>query len=274
MSLKSILIAVDSGKACAARVDYALALADKHDAHAMGLHVQEVPEIPGYVMSQLTAEAVRVRDEALEEITQKAQGIFDDSVRRAGRFDRSEWRAEIGDPASITANLGRYADLIVAGQVDPDGDADQLVPEDLVLSSGRPVLIVPHSFDYRAVGDHIVVAWNGSREGARAVSDAMPLLEASQKVTVLVINQDQTVVDLPGSEIALHLARHGIEAEAVHVTSPTLEPADVLLNNVSDRGADLVVMGGYGTPRLREIVMGGMTRSILRHMTVPILMSH
>ena len=136
------------------------------------------------------------------------------------------------------------------------------------------MLIVPHSFSLRTMGEHAIVAWNGSREGARAVADAMPILEATKDVTVLVINPDRSMGDTPGSAIALHLARHGITAEAAHITSRDIDVGDVLLNNVSDRGADLVVMGGYGTPRLRELIMGGMTRSILKHMTVPVLMSH
>ncbi|MEO1227250.1 MAG: universal stress protein, partial [Pseudomonadota bacterium] len=94
------------------------------------------------------------------------------------------------------------------------------------------------------------------------LADAMPILEATKDVTVLVVNPDRSMGDTPGSAIALHLARHGINAEAAHITSRDIEVGDVLLNNVSDRGADIVVMGGYGTPRLRELIMGGMTRSI------------
>jgi nucleotide-binding universal stress UspA family protein len=274
MSMRNILVTVDTGKACAKRLDYALALATKHDAHLTGLYVHDTADIPGYVMSQLTEVAVRARDEAMSEIEDGVHAAFEDAIRRAGYTGRSEWRTEIGDPTHITALLSRYADLVVAGQWNPDGDEDQIPPEDLVLASGRPVFIVPHSFDMRAIGDHVIVAWNGSREGARAVADAMPMLEASQKVTVLVINPDQTMGDTPGSALALHLARHGINAEAAHITSHDIEVADVLLNNVSDRGADTIVMGGYGTPRLRELVMGGMTRSILKHMTVPVMMSH
>lgn len=274
MSMRNILVTIDSGKTCAKRLDYALALANKHDAHLTGLYVHDTPDIPGYVMSQLTETAIKARDEALQEIETEVHASFEEAIRRAGYTGRSEWRAEIGDPTHITAILTRYADLVVAGQWDPDGDEDQIPPEDLVLASGRPVFIVPHSFALRSIGDHVIVAWNGSREGARAVADAMPILEASRQVTVLVINPDRSMGDTPGSALALHLARHGINAEAAHITSRDIEVADVLLNNVSDRGADMVVMGGYGTPRLRELVMGGMTRSVLKHMTVPILMSH
>jgi len=272
--MRNILVTVDHGKTCAQRTDYALALADNHDAHLTGLYVHDSVDIPGYVMSQLTDIAIKAHDAALADIEEEVQGAFEEAVRRAGYTGRSGWRSEIGDPTHITAVLSRYADLVVAGQWDPEGDEDQIPPEDLVLASGRPVLIVPHSFDFRSIGDHVIVAWNGSREGARAVADAMPILEESKKVTVLVINPDRSMGDTPGSTLALHLARHGINAEAAHITSRDVEVADVLLNNVSDRGADMVVMGGYGTPRIRELVMGGMTRSVLKHMTVPVLMSH
>ena len=274
MSLRNILVTVDTGKSCAQRLDYALALAARHDAHLTGLYVHDTTDIPGDVVSQLTEAAVKAHDEALADIRAQTQATFDEAVGRAGYTARSEWRSELGDPTQITAVLSRYFDLIVAGQWDPDSDEEQIPPEDLVLASGRPVLIVPHSFSLRTMGEHAIVAWNGSREGARAVADAMPILEATKDVTVLVVNPDRTMGDTPGSAIALHLARHGINAEAAHITSRDIEVGDVLLNNVSDRGADIVVMGGYGTPRLRELIMGGMTRSILKHMTVPVLMSH
>lgn len=274
MSLRNILVTVDNSKTCAQRVEYALALADKHDAHLTGLYVHDTANIPGYVVSQLTAAAVRAHDEALDEMRDEAKAAFEEGVRRAGYAGRSEWRAESGDPTEVTAVLGRYVDFIIAGQQDPEIEDEQIRPEDLVLASGRPVLIVPHSFAFRTLAEHVIVAWNGGREAARAVADAMPILETSKKVTVLVVNPDRSMGDTPGSAIALHLARHGIDAEAAHITSSELEVADILLNNVSDRGADMVVMGGYGTPRLRELVMGGMTRSILRHMTVPVMMSH
>ncbi len=166
----------------------------------------------------------------------------------------------------------RYTDLTVIGQ-QGDGGADTLSPDDLVMRSGRPVLVIPHIGVKRLVGKHIVVAWDASREAARAVGDAMPVLEHSEMVDIMSI-EPEGIGDLPGADLAQHLARHDIKAEAKQSVANRIDTGDVLLNYVSDSGADLVVMGAYGHSRMREFILGGVTHHMLNHMTVPILMSH
>lgn len=275
MSLTSIMVTVDSGKACAKRLDYALAMAAKFDAHLIGLYVRPTSDLPAYISAQLNEAAIRAHNEAVAEAQDKAQKGFDDAVNRNGYGSRAEWRVAEGDPTDIAAWHARYVDLVVTGQDDPDDDVDGMVDaEHLVLASGRPTLICPYSFTFKAVADHPMVAWNGSREAARAIGDALPVLSKASRVTVLAVNPKRSLGDTPGSGIALHLARHGIDATADHIVSRDVSTSDVLLNNLSDRGCDLLVMGAYGTPRLRELVLGGVTHSLLHHMTVPVLMSH
>jgi nucleotide-binding universal stress UspA family protein len=150
-------------------------------------------------------------------------------------------------------------------------------PEQVALASGRPVLIVPYAGHFDNVGRRVLIAWNATREAARAVSDAMPLLTSAELVTVLTIDPREGPHghgELPGADIALHLARHGVKAQIERTVSAGMPVGEVLLSRVADLGADLIVMGAYGHSRAREVLLGGATRSVLRSMTVPVLMSH
>lgn len=275
MALKDILVAVDEGEAAAGRVAYAAALAGRFDAHLTGLFVTAAPEIPAYVMAQIPIEARAIQAEEGKRIAAEARGMFEQAAAKAGLASRSAWMREDGMPTERTALLGRYADLIVAGQSDPEAPvAGGVEIAELVLSGGRPVLLVPYAFRQQRLGEHVLIAWNGSREAARAVADAMPILEAAARISVLAVDPGDALGDAPGADIALHLARHDIRVEAAQMESHGLSPANILLNRVADLSVDMIVMGAYGRSRLRELVLGGVTRDILRHMTVPVLMSH
>ncbi len=278
MSLKDLLVVVDDTPAAAARIDVAAQLAVKHDAHVTGLYVVTAATIPNFLDAQIP-EVIRAAQRArTEELNAKAAALFDDRMRRFGLTDRSEWRAVRGIPTEQVAVHGRYADLVVVGQVDPEHDHDvpAVQPQDLVFDCGRPLLVVPYAGTFASVGERVLVGWNASREAARAVGDALPLIAKAQRVLVLAVNPKPGPLGLgdePGADIARHLSRHG-RVQASHVTTDAVEPGDTLLNTVADESCDLVVMGAYGRSRLREQVLGGMTRYMLQHMTVPVLMSH
>jgi len=142
------------------------------------------------------------------------------------------------------------------------------------MGSARPVLIVPYIGFNQTPGKNVLVAWNDSKEATRAVNDAMPVLENANQVQVLAISAKGETNEVPTAEICVYLARHGVRAEAAKTVSDGLKTSDILLNRISDRGIDLLVMGAYGHSRIREMVMGGATYNIMRHMTVPVLMSH
>jgi nucleotide-binding universal stress UspA family protein len=136
---------------------------------------------------------------------------------------------------------------------------------------------VPYAGDGATLGETVLVAWNASREAARAVNDALPLLQQARAVTVLAVNPLGGIAgdgDVPAADIALHLARHGVKAEAAHTVAPDIPEGDAILDYAADIGADLVVAGGYGHSRMREFVFGGVTRSLLTEMTVPVFLSH
>ena len=279
MAIKNILVHVDHGKAMQARVGYALRLAQACDAHLTGLHCVAPIYLPGYVRAELPEPVRRAQTERAAKEQADDKAAFDRAVAAAGYGAKSEWRAAGGDPIDALVLHGRYADLVVVGQSEAEDSRDDIVdlPGAVALELGRPVLAVPHSGRFDRIGEHVLVAWNASREATRAVNDAMPLLAKAKKVTVLAVNPRGGALGhgaQPGADIALHLARHGVKAEAAQLTSDDLDPGDVLLSRAADLGADLIVMGAYGRSRLREMVLGGVTRHMMQHMTVPVLLSH
>ncbi|UCH76124.1 MAG: universal stress protein [Rhodospirillales bacterium] len=275
MSLKDILVHVDSSREAPTTLAAACALARDSDAHLTGLTVDRPPEIPGYAAIEIPASALEIIQAQRKQAADKAREMFDKAVAAAGITDRSRWALAKGMPLETLSLRARYTDLVVVSQSDPEQEhasAEDLV-DDLILVSGRPVLVVPYIGAPDRIGKKILVAWNASREAARAVADAMPILESAESVEVIAV-EPNGIGDAPGADIAEHLARHGVNATASKTTGLDIEVGDVLLNHIADSGADMMVMGAYGHSRMRELVLGGATRHILQHMTVPVLLSH
>ena len=279
MALKNLVVVVDQSAQSTARVNAAILLATKHDAHLTGLFVASPPVLPSYVAGELGEGIIAIQRRTAQEHADEAAGLFRRAVELAGIGDRSEWRALRGNPTEVTGIVARYADLVIVGQVDPDrdGEVPPVHPEDVLFDCGRPVLVVPYAGKPASIGERVVIGWNASREAARAVNDALPLLETAQKVSVLAVNPKpgfDGLGDEPGADIALHLARHGVMVTADHFSARGMDAGDMILNYATDVSADLLVMGAYGRSRLRELVLGGVTRHIMQHMTIPVLFSH
>jgi nucleotide-binding universal stress UspA family protein len=277
MTFKDLLVVVDDARNASERIDVAVRLATASGGHVTGLHVVHPLDVQAAVFAQLPAEVQEVQERVAREEVERAQSLFEQRLRAApGELSR-EWRAIRGEPAEVIAVHARYADLAVIGQQDPDAPGPRNVPERVILSSGRPALIVPYAGSFPTLGRRVMVAWNATREAARAVSDALPLLVAAERVRVVSVNPRGTMTGhgpIPGADISLHLARHGVKVEASTVTADDMRVDDTLLSLAADAGADLIVMGGYGHSRLGELVLGGATRHILRQITVPVFMSH
>jgi nucleotide-binding universal stress UspA family protein len=281
MSYKDLLVVVDSEPASRGRVDLAAALAGRFAAHLVGLYPLPIPEAPrhfGYYDPTLLDPYFRELRENSQEVCDKEREAFERVTSLCGLS--AEWRVADAGAESDPALHARYADLTILGQLDPDrGDSELLRPrpEHVTLASGCPVLVVPYAGRYETVGRRVLIGWSATREAARAVSDAMPLLAAAEIVTVLTIDAREGTDahgELPGADISLHLARHGVKVEIERTVSAGIPAGDVLLSRAADLGADLLVIGAYGHSRLRELLLGGVTRSILESMTLPVLMSH
>jgi len=284
MGYKDILVAVDSAPSAEARIELAAGLAERFGAHLIGLYHSisfEAPHVRGYFeyfnrslddLYQEFAEQMRTDEAAV-------RGLFEEIASRHSLS--AEWRQSIGYPSPHVAALhGRYVDLIVLGQPDPDYVHTALFqpsPAEVALAVGRPMLVVPYAGKWADIGRRVVIGWDASRQATRAVNDALPFLTAAETVTVLTVDPrdgPRGHGDVPGADIALHLARHGVKATAQSTVSTGIDVGNALLSRVSDLGADLLVMGAYGHSRERELVFGGATRTVLATMTVPVLMAH
>ncbi len=277
MAYKTILVHVDDGNRCRTRIDIAIDLARRSDAHLIGLYALSRNELPGYVIAGSGGvPVVEIQKRLAAERAERAKAVFDKAVDAAG-FSATEWRTTDQDAVEAVALHARYADLVVLGQPDESEDAgvQRRFAELVTLEAGRPALMVPYAGRFSAVGTRILVAWNAGREATRAVTDAIPLLLGADSVEVLSINPHGAEHDsLPGSDIALFLARHGVKVNVRVDRNVDIGEGAALLSRAADFGADLIVMGAYGHSRFRELVMGGATRTIIDSMTVPVLLSH
>jgi nucleotide-binding universal stress UspA family protein len=286
MSLRDMVVLLDGSPRDDAKLAVAVSLARQHDAHLTGLCPLELllpadmsfalggypdlwalPEFAKQIESQSRAKAGTI------------EGRFRELLRREGLT--GDWLFEAGPLVPAVTQRVQATDLIVVGQADPENPlpaAARALVEDILMTAGRPLLLIPYAGHFNQIGANVLVGWTPTRESARAVHDALPLLAPSAKVTVLTVETSRPGRDedaLPTADVAEHLARHHLSVSAARtVVSDGLSPADVLLDYASDISADLLVVGGYGHSRTREMVMGGVTRDLLRHMTLPVLMSH
>ncbi len=281
MALKNLLVHIDTTKAAKARGEAAIALAQTHEAHLIGLSIASFPSVPAFVEGQMPADVLNQARDAFRDRAREIAEAFGRQAEKAGISCEVRTDSGMAFDRSYLVNLhARYTDLAIVGQGDPDGEDSSSTTglvEDVIMGSGRPVLVVPYIGAKDPIGRRVVVAWDASRESARAVNDALPILEKAESVTVMSVNPKRGVAghgDEPGADIATHLARHGVEVDVQHFKSADIGISDTILSRVSDDGADLVVMGAYGHARMREVILGGVTRDMLHHMTVPVLMSH
>lgn len=255
-------------------------LAARFDARLIAIYVIPPSDGPRYA-GGLTLESV-IREAHARALAQAELVRREFEARAATRNVRLEWRCTRGEPTTAAILHARYSDLCIMEQeAAPDMPPTlRLLPEDVVLGAGRPVIIVPHQSRGVTVGSRVLVAWNGSREATRAVNDALPLLRAAEAVAVLAIRPESAPLDPmlhgeePGADIALYLARHGVAPEVLVSCGPAAESDGACLFREASRwAADLVVMGAFGHSRLRERIFGGVTRYALDHAHVPVMFS-
>jgi nucleotide-binding universal stress UspA family protein len=285
MGLRDLVVLLDGSGRDETKLAVAVELARRNDAHLTGLCPLELllpadmsfalggypdlwalPEFARQIESQAKAKAAVI------------EAGFRELLRREAI--NGDWALETGPLISAVTRRALAADLIVVGQADPDNPLPPIartLVEDVLMTAGRPLLIIPYAGQFATIGTNALVGWTPTRESARAVHDALPVLAKGAKMLVLTVESTRggEIEPLPTADIAEHLARHGLDVSAARtVVSDGLSPADALLDYASDIQADLLVVGGYGHSRTREMIMGGVTRDLLHHMTVPVLMSH
>ena len=278
MSYKTILVHCDASPKLSQRLDVAVELAQRHGAHLVGVYVQEPFDVPAFFdgtmpMDDLFAayEASAKADEAI------AAAAFDKAVK--GTHLPREWRLVKGYVENELVVQARYADLLVIGQTDPEAGSltPTGLPEAVALATGRPTLVVPHIGARAKPGKVIMLCWNASRESARAAADALPFLRAAEKVIVLLVDPKSSAAGHgaePGADVATWLARHGVKVTVQRDVAADADVGSVILSRAADHDIDLIVMGMYGHSRMREMVLGGASRTLLASMTVPVFIAH
>ena len=265
--------AADSDPASA----YAISLAETFNAHITGVAFAYDPPWPPSVLEAAVIDVYRTVKDNYKKDAQRALSRFEDAARRS-QLSAQGLLLEtslVGSTENF-ARLARTTDIAVVRQPEPDRDdfAQDLL-EAALFDTGRPTLIVPYIQKEGFSAKRVLCCWDGSRAAARAMGDALPILQKASSVKVLTISTGKfNERDVTGAELATHLSRHKLQVELVRIPAADIDVASAILSHADDSGADLIVMGGYGHSRMRELALGGATRGMLQSMTVPTLMSH
>lgn len=278
MEYRTILVHCDASRSVGHRLGVAVTLSEQFGAHLIGLYVRPQLEWAGSAgeepeMGQPSAIVERILDGEQS----SARSAFAKAL--GGSEISSEWRVVCGRAATAIATAGCAVDLIVVGQADPGEIGTQTSPtelaEQVALLAPGPVMIVPHSGVRRAPGRKVLLCWKSTREAAHSVMLALPILKVAESVVALLAGAQQLPNQAePGADLLLWLRRHGITISTRHDVVFGDDVEGTILSCVANNDIDLVVMGFYGHSRMREWVLGGVSRGMLEKMTVPLLVAH
>jgi nucleotide-binding universal stress UspA family protein len=286
MAIRDILVSLDSGAPAEARLRLALALAASRRARLTAVYVLPKPRRtaspiglgPVSPSTPAWTPAPAAEPPRDPERAEEAERQFRSELRYRGI--EGEWYLlEEGDLADLVAHANAV-DLTILGQQPSTARGDsagEFVPDAVVVEVGRPILVVPYAGKFETVGRRPLIAWDGSREAARALGDALPLLESTEAATVIYIGAREKQLERAQpalDRIVRHLQRHAIAAGVEATRGGDVPISDLLLSRAADLGADMIVAGAYHHSPMREALLGGVSRELLRHMTVPVLMSH
>ena len=275
--IKDIVVNLSVGERPSPACDYAVSVAATFGAHLAGLAFLYDPIIPVSGAGYIPAEVIETQERDNQAATKAALDRFSAASARAGvTAEPLTLSASFAGVGEQFARIARRFDLSIVGQAEPEASAaEEMIAEAALFESGRPVIIVPYIQKAPRKLDRVMLCWDGSRAATRAIADAMPLLERAGRVEIVIVANERGKRDeIEGADMGAHLARHGRNVEVKRTVLGDIDVADVILSHAADAGSDFIVMGGYGHSRLREFVLGGVTRSIFRSMTAPVLMSH
>jgi nucleotide-binding universal stress UspA family protein len=287
MALKDVLVYVDQSAHALERLRLAADLARRHESRLTALYVRELNPAQRHEqgiaeLGQGSSDAIARTNRQIRKSIDEAAEQLRSALEEIGRKYELEieWRCLDGVGSIVVPQHARFADLCILSQdVSAAATATGYTfSEELLFVAGRPVIFVPARGSFKTLGQDILVAWNSSRAATRAVNDALPLIERAQRVTVLAVNPVEFAERygaLPPEKMVEHLSRHGAAVRGVWLNNISTELiADAVQAEAHKVGADLIVAGAFGHPRLWEKLMGGVTRDLLARMTLPVLMSY
>ncbi len=279
MSIKNILVAYNGTQSSDAAVGMALLMAKKYDAHVTGVLAHGVPQFLSGTGAWLSATTMKQIGEVVGRIKAEVYDGIADRFRKitaaSDRGDKTHWIDILGTPDTTIVEIARCFDITLVGEYAPVPGEEQLVlhPDLVALQSGRPVLVIPKDYKVAELGEHAVFAWDGKRAAARAMSDAMQILESKTLVTILTVGEHAPKDGIEGADISAHLARHGITTEWARLPHKGSIGATIA-DYCRDRQAGLLVMGAYEHSKFSEDLIGGVTNEVFEKIAIPVLMSH
>lgn len=288
---EDITVYVDTSVYCQERIAFALAMAEANKAHLTGLCITGDILVPFYVGEiQLSAEILETQMKAEEDRVKTLEKMFHDCTK--GASVPVAWRAVKGDMVDVAAFETRYTNIIIIGQdSDPDQkekvDFSSKLPSKFFVNAYRPILVMPPHSTFDAMTQHIIIAWNGSREAMHAVDEAIPLMKKAKQVDIIVVDKHKTSLGpfemgsqtrqngyTPGARLKNYLLQRKIKAEVVTLTTEGESVAKRLLGYAQENAANLIVMGAYSHSLIREKLFGGTTQTILTHSKIPVFLAH
>jgi nucleotide-binding universal stress UspA family protein len=280
MSYKTILVSLNEVGRVAESAAAAISLARETGAHVSGLYVVPAVQVYPSVGFEAAPQVFEGNRSFFKDNAARVKQVFEDALTREGLhhdFHQIDARTPVIADEVITA--GRSADLVIVSATNPDEitGVERDFVEQVVMSVGRPVIVLPFQGDAQVTVDEIVVGWDGGREASRAAFDALPLLKLAGKVRIVRVDPQKDPAlrgSVAGADLAESLARHGVKAETQGYPTDGMDEGQALMRCAEDSGAGLIVMGAYGHSRLAEFIFGGATRFVLTRMTRPVLMSH
>lgn len=274
--LKDVVVNLSGRAPLDFAADYATSIAATFRAHITGIAFLYEPVIPDGTLGGVPVDLIELQREENSKIARDAISRFEAGVKKAGLGSETrQLDATFGGAATLFAQIARRFDISVVAQAQREqGATDELIIEGALFESGRPVIVVPYIQKSGLTLERVLACWDGGRTAARAIADAMPFLERAKAVDLVIVAEERKNDEITGVRMSEHLTRHGVAVSVKRIAKGDLAVQDVILSYAADSGADFMVMGGYGHSRLREFILGGVTRGILNSMTVPVLMSH
>jgi len=275
--IKDIVVNLTGGHPQDFASAYAISLAAGFGAHLAGIGFIYEPVIPGSLLGGMPTDMIEAQREENSRTAKDAIARFEHAAKAAGiSTETRSVDASVAGGPDLFGRIARRFDLAVVGQARREqGASEELMIEGALFGSGRPLIVVPHAHKQGLKLDRILICWDGSRPAARAIADSLPLLQRGRSIDIVVVTGERDKSgEITGTNMRRHLARHGINVEIKHITGAGSGVQNAILAHATESGADFMVLGGYGHSRLREFILGGVTRSILRSMVVPVLMSH
>ena len=279
MDFKNILLHLDHSSGCLNRLEFAISLAREYDAKIIGLFVVPDYVVPSYVEAQISVDLIT-------DVTEKAIARAEETL---AEYQKTADEAGVGMEAQVLEGQvipilrehSKYTDVLILGQDQPDDpdNASYGLADALLFEGACACIVVPHSGKLATPGKRILLTWNASRESARALREAMPLLKNAETVVVLSSEPDDADTETArghphAQELARFLDSHGIESISSGISDTDISASEAIIGQAADMNADLIVMGAYGHARLREIILGGVTRDLLKQTSVPLFLAH